>query len=154
MGFRTKEDEKAYNRAYYKRNREAIIAHVSEWYSENKEHKSEYDRKYRASGRGRTRQRSYRRSYMLEKKYGLSHEQWESMFEAQGRACAICKATDPGGVGNWHTDHCHTSGVVREILCNSCNLGIGHFNDNPDLLKTVIAYLEKHRSIKTNTERR
>jgi hypothetical protein len=29
------------------------------------------------------------------------------------------------------------------LLCTKCNFGIGHFNDNIELLKAAILYLEK-----------
>lgn len=57
-------------------------------------------------------------------KYGMSTPDWERMFDAQGRACAICLTTNPSG---WHTDHDHVLGHVRAILCANCNLKLGHF---------------------------
>jgi hypothetical protein len=61
-----------------------------------------------------------------ENQYGISTPQWEEMFDRQGRVCAICSTATPGGQG-WHTDHDHTLGPVRGILCTNCNLKLGHF---------------------------
>ncbi len=41
-------------------------------------------------------------------------------------------------------DHCHTSGKVRESLCNQCNVLLGTASDDPDILREAIAYLERH----------
>jgi hypothetical protein len=76
-------------------------------------------------------------------KYGLSKSEWDALFESQGRACAICAKTDP--IGHWSTDHCHTSGKVRGILCSNCNAGIGQLSDDVDRLKAAIKYLETHK---------
>jgi len=63
------------------------------------------------------------------------------MLVAQGNSCAICGAVEPSGCGNWHTDHNHDTGLTRGILCYHCNLGIGHFRDDPKRLMAAIAYL-------------
>ena len=39
-------------------------------------------------------------------------------------------------------DHCHETGRIRGLLCNSCNWGLGHLKDNPATLRRLMAYLE------------
>lgn len=65
------------------------------------------------------------------------------MAEAQGGKCAICKSA---GSGKLHVDHCHESGKVRQLLCNTCNGGLGLFKDNPELMRVAAQYVEKHKS--------
>lgn len=57
------------------------------------------------------------------KKYGLTREQWETMFAAQGHRCKICRC-QKSGKQNWHTDHDPRTNVVRGILCCFCNHAI------------------------------
>lgn len=43
----------------------------------------------------------------------------------------------------WILDHCHFNNSFRGYICNSCNLGLGKFNDDMTLLKNAIEYLTK-----------
>jgi len=52
--------------------------------------------------------------------------------------CIICGAS---GV-MLAVDHNHTTGRVRGALCTNCNLGLGHFKDNPELLRLAALFLE------------
>lgn len=65
-------------------------------------------------------------------KYGISTKVQRVLF---GLGCMICgrKAT--------HVDHEHKTGVVRGVLCNNCNTGLGMFADSPKLLLWAAAYL-------------
>lgn len=39
-------------------------------------------------------------------------------------------------------DHCHKLKKDRGWLCRQCNIGLGHFRDNPNFLNAAIKYLE------------
>lgn len=51
--------------------------------------------------------------------------------------CIIC-----GLETNVVVDHNHNTGDVRGGLCVNCNIGLGHFKDNPELLRLAALYLE------------
>lgn len=74
------------------------------------------------------------------KAYGLTPEQFAAMTAEQNGACAIC-----GTVGHLVIDHCHGSGIVRGLLCQKCNKGIGLLADSPEVLKVAASYLERAR---------
>jgi hypothetical protein len=42
-----------------------------------------------------------------------------------------------------HIDHHHGDGVVRGLLCNQCNLGLGLFRDDSSILRRAAEYLEQ-----------
>lgn len=83
--------------------------------------------------------------YDLKKSYGIGIEDYSDMLDRQEGKCAICrtaKARTPKGLC---VDHCHKSKMVRGLLCDDCNRGIGIFKDDPALLRAAILYLEQPR---------
>jgi hypothetical protein len=46
-----------------------------------------------------------------------------------------------------HVDHDHITGRVRALLCSGCNTGIGHLQDDPDVLRRAADYIEQHRGL-------
>ena len=79
------------------------------------------------------------RHYHLRQRYGLSAREVEVLKAAQGGVCAVC-----GERAAVHVDHEHDTRRVRGILCESCNGFLGAFNDDPELLRAAIDYLERH----------
>lgn len=75
------------------------------------------------------------------KRYGLSHVDYYTMLEAQGRACKTC-LTPFEQHGEANVDHNHRTGKVRGLLCVRCNRGIGLFRDDPLSLRRAATYLE------------
>jgi len=57
--------------------------------------------------------------------------------------CPICNKTSIAGITKVVLDHCHRTGRVRGWVCESCNTGIGRFDDEPALLKRAILWLER-----------
>lgn len=82
-----------------------------------------------------------RREAQLLRKYGMTSTDVEAKLAAQGDACGICRCALDGL--SRVVDHCHATGVVREILCNACNLMLGQAGDDPAVLRAAAAYLER-----------
>jgi hypothetical protein len=78
--------------------------------------------------------------------YGLTQREWNALVRKQRDRCAICKTSTPGGRGErWHIDHDHMTGKVRGLLCHRCNMGVGFFLDDPEIIKAAARYVIKHR---------
>ena len=52
-------------------------------------------------------------------------------------SCEAC-----GSLENLHIDHCHTTGVVRGILCSKCNIALGLLKDKGKNIQGLLEYLE------------
>lgn len=99
-------------------------------YAANPEKSREASRKWRAANPGHFRL----------PRYGLTPRAFEILKNLQCNACAICKksfSTTP------YVDHDHTTGKVRGLLCNTCNIGLGRFKDSPVHLRAAANYLEQ-----------
>lgn len=89
------------------------------------------------------------RNATLRKKYGITIEDYEKMFDDQGGACAICGRKEfvkdrTGRVReNLSVDHDHGTNRIRGLLCHHCNAALGHVSDDPSLLVRMVNYLEE-----------
>lgn len=72
----------------------------------------------------------------------MTQERYNQMMIDQNYSCAICHTHQDDCSTVLHVDHNHKNGKVRALLCNKCNTGIGLLNDDIDLLKKAVKYLE------------
>lgn len=74
-------------------------------------------------------------------KYGLEKDEYISLFQIQNNTCAICGIS----FNNVRpcVDHSHENGIVRGLLCDNCNRGLGAFKDSAELLMKAINYIKK-----------
>jgi hypothetical protein len=84
------------------------------------------------------------------RKYKLTVGEYATMLRLQNGRCAICgradnKTTHNRKQDNFAVDHCHETGKIRGLLCHSCNISIGRFQDNPALLRAAADYLERFK---------
>ena len=105
--------------------------------------RNESSRKWRASLDPERRAELYRRQN-LRAKYGLDQESFEEILKSQAGACAICGTTPERSL---RVDHEHDSDTVRGLLCHHCNIGLGHFKDNIEVLEAAIAYLKRSKEL-------
>jgi hypothetical protein len=69
-------------------------------------------------------------------RYALSREQRAVLEQQQEGLCAICR-----GRLRLVVDHDHQTGVVRGLLCNGCNMGLGALGDTVESLERALRYL-------------
>jgi|ERR1035437_99528 hypothetical protein len=104
---------------------------------------------YRAKPEVKARREAYRqkpqvkaaaRRCHLVSQYAITPEEYDRLFIKQFGRCAICDSLP--GVRRLGVDHDHNTGVVRGLLCNRCNTGLGYFSDNPLSLRNAARYLQ------------
>jgi hypothetical protein len=71
---------------------------------------------------------------------GFTPEDFQEKLAEQGGVCAICGTDNPGKL-DFCADHDHANGTKRGVLCRKCNAGLGHFQDNPEIIAKAIEYL-------------
>ena len=90
-----------------------------------------------------TKDPDQRRFVIIKHRFGLTKEQYLTMFEAQGFGCKICNSKNPGaGKKYFSIDHCHKTNKIRGILCHGCNAGLGMFQDSASFLLQAVEYLK------------
>lgn len=109
-------------------------------------HKDRWDRGIRPPS---CNHESQRRAH-LRHRYGIEVEHYETLLKKQRGKCAICKRppseenTRPGARPYLCIDHDHSTGEVRGLLCNDCNIAIGRIRTSKHL-DAAAAYLRSYR---------
>jgi Recombination endonuclease VII len=62
--------------------------------------------------------------------YGLTEEQYQSLFRNQKGECGICGRP----AKRFFVDHDHTTGAIRSLLCQSRNSILGSYGENREVL--------------------
>lgn len=72
-------------------------------------------------------------------------DEWDAMaaMAAHNGRCALCDATEPRGMGDWHVDHSAQTGAVRGLLCAGCNMLLGRVEKIG--LRKIETYLKGQR---------
>jgi hypothetical protein len=115
--------------------RQCMRKRFKQWVKDNREYNNQRTREWHK------RNPHKKKRYDLREKYGIGLEDYNRLLANQNGGCAIC-ATLPTDK-QLAVDHDHVTGAVRGLLCSACNIGLGHFRDNPQLLRAAIDYLGK-----------
>lgn len=130
-----KNQQKEYRKNNYKKLREASLL----WKEKNPNYRKEYSQSI-AGKLARRRQK-------LKAAFGITLEFYNELLAKQNGVCAICH--NPERIIHPSTkevkalcvDHCHSSGVIRGLLCFDCNTAVGKLGDDLEKSKKVVDYL-------------
>lgn len=68
--------------------------------------------------------------------YGITTEQYWTLYAYQGGLCNICRRAKGTGRRKLAVDHDHATGEIRQLLCLRCNRHVlGHLRDDSDALR-------------------
>jgi len=76
----------------------------------------------------------------VQKVYGLKPGEYGRIYLSQGQVCAICRRAT-GASKALSVDHDHKTGLVRGLLCSTCNKLLGHLRDDWQAAQRIASYL-------------
>lgn len=80
----------------------------------------------------------------------MTKDEYLRMVEEHNNLCAICgrpeteRSSPHTDEMDLSVDHCHETGKVRGLLCRQCNIALGRFREDVDILQSAIAYLNRY----------
>jgi hypothetical protein len=108
------------------KNKAVARARARERYATDPEFKRksrEATERWEAANPGKSYTPEYGRMMQLERRYGLTVEQYEEKLESQGGHCALCPAVQGTHKRRLTVDHDHKC-CDKEKACGKCNRGI------------------------------
>lgn len=119
--------------------------HSSKWNKEHPKRAKENYNNWKANNPENKKKADHSsgRKWRLKSTYGITENDFRSMFEKQNGRCKICNSDNNGK--RLHIDHNHTTGKVRALLCSKCNHGLGLFQEDILILEKAIVYLKDNK---------
>ncbi len=146
----------AYLHAYYLANKTKLAADARTYRLTHKEECSARSKAYHIEhmGQARANSRAWKKANPekvaadgrrgnLRRTYGITIDDYARMYGEQSGKCAICTIHYDA----LEVDHNHKTGVVRGLLCNECNSGMGLLSDAAHLLDAAANYLDAHTTV-------
>lgn len=135
---KTPDEQRAYLRAYYLKNRERAKGVARAYYYENREGILEKKRAAAKTPESREQQRVYRASRRdIER---AQQRRRLGIIDPPGHlgagVCPICLVD-----GALVLDHDHATGAIRGWLCDPCNRGLGILGDTREAIERLLRYL-------------
>jgi len=82
--------------------------------------------------------------YQLRRKYGITLREKQDLFDSQNGVCAIegC-GYEFKDLTDANTDHNHTTGNVRGLLCTKCNMMVGSLEYFAEQLPALMEHIKR-----------
>lgn len=126
-----RDEDNARNSANNKKHPEEMRARTRKWQEKNPERADQI--RFRAR---------------LKREFGMTPEEYDLLYTAQGGKCAICERHQTEFSRRLAVDHDHDSGKIRGLLCTSCNNMLGFAHDDKKRLRRAIEYMDSYEENK------
>jgi hypothetical protein len=130
---------KEYESEWREKNREKMRAYSKKHYQKNKDKLSEKHAEHYQQNKDKYAWRAKRNN--LDKKYSITLEEFDRILVSQNHTCKICEIKFTAHIRPC-VDHCHTTKIVRGLLCRICNLRL-QVVENKEFTEKAIKYLDE-----------
>lgn len=106
-----------------------------------------HNKKWREANK--EKKKTLNRDWWYKNTYGISYDEFMSLSQKQNNKCKICSVNlvfEGKSKESAVLDHNHATGKIRGVLCNACNVALGHFKDNIDAINNAIRYLKENEN--------
>lgn len=144
---------KAIQKAWYAKNKEKARTYAKVRHSKKKDeinarrrhHRQENIETYRLIAKKRynpdkSKVASWRQAGIKD----MTLERYKELLVLQNDSCAICHLPSKNFKRKFNVDHDHATGLVRGLLCDCCNRGLGYFRDSITILDSAKNYIICH----------
>lgn len=101
--------------------------------------------RYRSTEKYKVKAKQYYIERDLKKRFGITIEEYNEMFNKQNGICLICGKHQSEIKKRFAVDHNHETGKIRGLLCGKCNPLLGYADDNINILLSAINYLNNNK---------
>lgn len=95
----------------------------------NKQHNNKMTKLWRDKNKERVVE------HRLKQAYGIGLKEYNEMSAKQNERCLICNRIPKNKLV---VDHCHDKGHIRGLLCSSCNMRLGWYEQNKQSIKEYL----------------
>lgn len=141
------DEQREYGRQWRERNPQLVVEARRRYYENNKAAILARHKAYRLAHADQERERKKRwnknnpekaKAHIRKSVYGIDQSYYESMLKKQRNRCAVCRVVFDARKRKTTpcVDHCHKSKRVRGLLCQGCNILVGHI-EHPHYEKAI-----------------
>jgi len=123
--------------------------YAKRYYLKNKIKINKWRKGWRANNRKENKEKAIEtnKRWNLKRKYNITLEQYNELFEKQEGKCAICGRHQTKLKRPLSVDHDHKTDEIRGLLCTKCNVIVGWYEilkDDLELVEKILNYINKN----------
>jgi hypothetical protein len=150
-----REESKQYARDHIEENRER----ARQWSKEHPYETLSEEQKQKRRQQSKQWKLKHPEEHAAQQARGYLRHRDQRRRRAPGGFCELCGREETafarratGEIRALQQDHCHSTDVLRGLLCLDCNRLLGAARDNPGLLRSAAAYIEKYQPTQAATD--
>lgn len=145
--FRKTPKAKAAYKLRYDKDKEKFKLKSKTWYNNNKARHRATDIEWRSRNKDHSKKSNWKKNNIqITLGIRFTIDDYNKKLIECNHKCEICESDGSGFTQGLIVDHDHKTSLFRGILCNNCNLMLGHTKDSISVLENTIKYLKRSRN--------